>query len=64
MFYLKREELAEMTVQKTRLKIGGMMCSFCSQTIEKALRRTHGVQSVNVSLAHGEALIEHDADVI
>lgn len=53
-----------MTVQKTRLKIGGMMCSFCSQTIEKALRRTHGVQSVNVSLAHGEALIEHDADVI
>ncbi|GBE34472.1 hypothetical protein BMS3Bbin06_00997 [bacterium BMS3Bbin06] len=31
-----------MTVQKTRLKIGGMMCSFCSQTIEKALRRTRG----------------------
>ncbi len=53
-----------MAVQKTRLKIGGMMCSFCSQTIEKALTRTRGVDAVNVSLAHGEALIEHDPEVI
>lgn len=53
-----------MIYQKTRLKIGGMMCSFCSQTIEKALQRTQGVKSVNVSLAHNEALIEHDPEII
>ncbi|MDP2644933.1 MAG: cation transporter [Desulfobacterales bacterium] len=41
-----------------------MMCSFCSQTIEKALMRTKGVKGVNVSLAHEEALIEHDSDQI
>ncbi|NIS71167.1 MAG: hypothetical protein GTO12_20175, partial [Proteobacteria bacterium] len=49
-----------MSAQKTQLRIGGMMCSFCSQTIEKALMRTPGVKKVNVSLAHEEALIEHD----
>jgi heavy metal translocating P-type ATPase len=40
------------------------MCSFCSQTIEKALQRTEGIKSVNVSLAHNEALIEHDTAII
>ncbi len=53
-----------MSVQKTQLKIGGMMCSFCSQTIEKGLMRTRGIKKVNVSLAHEEALIEHDPNVI
>lgn len=40
------------------------MCSFCSQTIEKGLMRTPGVKKVNVSLAHEEALIEHDPEQI
>jgi heavy metal translocating P-type ATPase len=53
-----------MSTQKTQLKIGGMMCSFCSQTIEKAMMRTRGVKKVNVSLAHEEALIEHDPEQI
>ncbi len=53
-----------MPIQKTQLKIGGMMCSFCSQTIEKGLMRTRGVKKVNVSLAHEEALIEHDPEEI
>jgi heavy metal translocating P-type ATPase len=53
-----------MQTQKTQLKIGGMMCSFCSQTIEKGLMRTRGINKVNVSLAHEEALIEHDPERI
>ncbi|MFQ6078528.1 MAG: cation transporter, partial [Thermodesulfobacteriota bacterium] len=53
-----------MPTQKTQLRIGGMMCSFCSQTIEKGLMRTRGVKKVNVSLAHQEALIEHDPEEI
>ncbi len=35
-----------------QLKIGGMSCSFCANSIEKALRREKGVDEVHVSLAH------------
>jgi len=37
-----------------------MACSFCTQTIERVLRRMDGVMAVHVSLAHEEALIEYD----
>jgi heavy metal translocating P-type ATPase len=44
------------------LKVGGMSCSFCSESIRKAYRRTHGVVDASVSLAHEEALIQYDPD--
>ncbi len=44
-----------------QLKIGGMSCSFCANSIEKALRREKGVNEVHVSLAHEEALIRFRA---
>lgn len=37
-----------------------MTCSFCVENIKKALCREDGVQNVNVSLAHEEALIEYN----
>ncbi len=40
------------------------MCSFCTQTIEKALKRRRGVESVRISLAHEEALIQYRDEVI
>ena len=40
-----------------QLKIGGMSCSFCAHSIEKALHRERGVDEVHVSLGHEEALI-------
>ena len=43
-----------------QLNIGGMLCSFCTATINKAMSRMDGVQQVNVSLAHEEALITYD----
>ena len=49
-----------MTTARLHLKIGGMACSFCTETIRKAFSRTDGVQAVHVSLAHEEALIEYD----
>jgi Cu+-exporting ATPase len=49
------------TLQKLQVKIGGMACSFCVETIKKGLGRTEGVAEVNVSLAHEEALIAYDA---
>ena len=45
---------------KVRIKVRGMMCSFCTQTIEKALRRKSGVTSCVVNLAHEEALVSYE----
>ncbi len=45
---------------KLQLRIGGMACSFCVASISKALGRMPGVLSVNVNLAHEEALVEFD----
>ncbi len=43
-----------------RMKIGGMSCSFCTATIDKAYGRIDGVFEVGVSLAHEEGLIKYD----
>jgi Cu+-exporting ATPase len=48
--------------EKLQVKIGGMHCSFCAQTIERAVGRMDGVEQVNVSLAHEEALIVYDPE--
>jgi len=47
-------------VAKVQVKVGGMSCSFCAETLRKAVGRLDGVQRVNVSLAHEEALVEFD----
>ncbi len=49
-----------MNDRKLQLKIGGMACSFCAQSINKAFERMDGVRGVNVSLAHEEVLIRYD----
>jgi P-type Cu+ transporter len=46
--------------EKLQVKIGGMQCSFCVGSINKAFARMDGVDKVSVSLAHEEALIEYD----
>jgi Cu+-exporting ATPase len=43
-----------------QVKIGGMACSFCTETIRKGLGRIDGVAEVHVSLAHEEALVRFD----
>ncbi len=45
---------------KVQVKIGGMSCSFCALTLHKAVGQLDGVEKVNVSLAHEEALVEYD----
>ncbi|OGK95703.1 MAG: copper-translocating P-type ATPase [Candidatus Rokubacteria bacterium RIFCSPHIGHO2_02_FULL_73_26] len=49
-----------MALAKLQVKVGGMACSFCVETIKKGLGRTAGVAEVSVSLAHEEALIAYD----
>ena len=43
-----------------RAHIGGLHCSLCTGTIEKALSRKPGVYRVAVSLTHEQALVEFD----
>jgi len=48
--------------KKIRARIGGLHCSLCTGTIEKALGRLPGVDKVAVSLTHEQALVEYDPD--
>jgi len=50
--------------EKAQFKIGGISCSFCAQTIESAMKKTKGVVSASVNMAHSEALVEYDPAVI
>jgi heavy metal translocating P-type ATPase len=45
---------------RIRARIGGLHCSLCTGTIEKALGRLPGVDKVAVSLTHEQALVEFD----
>jgi len=51
------------TAQK-QFDVGGMSCSFCAESVEKAYARTEGVEDVDVSLAHEEVLIQYDASIL
>lgn len=46
--------------RRIRAHIGGLHCSLCTGTIEKALGKRPGVDKVAVSLTHEQALIEFD----
>ena len=43
-----------------RARIGGLHCSLCTGTIERALGKQPGVHHVGVSLTHEQALVEYD----
>jgi P-type Cu+ transporter len=48
---------------RIRARIGGLHCSLCTGTIEKALGSQPGVDKVAVSLTHEQALVEYDPAV-
>jgi len=50
--------------KQVQYNIGGMSCSFCAETINKAYGRQEGIEDVDVSLAHEELLVEYDDDGI
>ena len=49
---------------KLQVKIGGMQCSFCVESINKAYSRMDGVLDVGVSLSHEEALVQYDPEKV
>src|SRR5260221_3193628 len=50
--------------RKLRARIGGLHCSLCTGTLEKALGRLPGVEKVAVSLTHEQALVEYNPTVV
>lgn len=50
--------------KKLQVKVGGISCSFCAESIRKAYRRIESVKDVNVSLAHEEVLIQYDPEKV
>ena len=57
---LASEERIKMGTTQKQFNVGGMSCSFCAESIEKAYDRTDGVEDVDVSLAHEEVLVRYD----
>lgn len=49
-----------MATETVQIKASGMMCSFCTMSVEKALKKLPGVESVLVNLVHGVVLISAD----
>jgi heavy metal translocating P-type ATPase len=47
-------------IRRVRAHIGGLHCSLCTGTIERALGAKPGVKRVAVSLTHEQALVEYD----
>ncbi|WP_148862208.1 heavy metal translocating P-type ATPase [Marinobacter fonticola] len=47
-------------ISRVRAHIGGLHCSLCTGTIERALGAKPGVERVAVSLTHEQALVEYD----
>ena len=45
---------------KLQLKVGGMHCSLCTESIHKGLSRMEGVEDAQVNISHEEALIRYD----
>jgi P-type Cu+ transporter len=43
-----------------QVKASGLMCSFCTMSVEKALGRVPGVNNVQVNLVHGIILVDAD----
>jgi heavy metal translocating P-type ATPase len=56
--------VAGSTRKLIQVKASGMMCSFCTMSVEKALGRMSGVNGVQVNLVHGIILVDADRDRI
>ena len=55
---------AHLETRKTIIRIGGMTCASCAQTIENALKKTEGIVEANVNLASEKAVVVYDVQEI
>ncbi len=47
-----------------QIKASGLMCSFCTMSVEKGIGRLPGVRSVQVNLVHGIILVDADRNKV
>jgi Cu+-exporting ATPase len=58
------EQVGPDGLARFRARIGGLHCSLCTGTLERALGRKPGVAKVAVSLTHEQALVEYDPEKV
>jgi len=51
-------------MKETTLKIEGMTCASCAQTIEKTLQKKNGVRTASVNFATEKAFVEYESGTI
>jgi copper chaperone CopZ len=51
----------KMEVKEATIKISGMMCNGCEETVAKAIQSVDGVKEVSVSHQEGAATVSYDA---
>ncbi len=56
----RRKNMVNMAKKKTTIRISGMRCVSCAQTIEKALKKQPGIANANVNFATEKATVEYD----
>jgi copper chaperone CopZ len=62
-FNFGRKASAE-SLKTTQIKIKGMTCRHCVQTIKKALQTKNGVKEAQIDLESGMATVRYDAGLI
>ncbi len=55
---------ARVEAKKAIIRVGGMTCASCAQTIENALKKTEGIVEANVNLATEKAVVTYDVQEI
>jgi copper chaperone CopZ len=60
---VKNKPEEEKKIMKTTLKVTGMSCMHCVGSVKQALEAVDGVDSAEVSLEPGEAVVTGDADI-
>lgn len=45
---------------RTTLKVSGMTCNHCVQSVQSALQEVSGVRAARVDLQNGRALVDYD----
>jgi copper chaperone len=51
-------------MEKVHLKVEGMTCGGCVQSVQKALTNREGVNTANADLDSGMVMIEYDTEII
>ena len=57
-------KLVETSVSKIIIPIGGMTCASCASSVEKAVRKLDGIDSVKVNIATEKANISYDQSIV